>query len=84
MAGSNIGKKPDHQYQRLGEHTQHFHKGHNGNGQFKPGRYTRCIEGMLPVIPVCTYIGNHEGKDRQDHCNGNIPCEVGTASGELE
>ncbi len=33
MAGRNIGKKSDHQYQRLGKHTQHLNKGHNGDGQ---------------------------------------------------
>ena len=48
-------------------------------GSFSQSGTPGCIKNMFPVIPFAADIGDHKGKQGQDHGNRNISGKIGPA-----
>ena len=81
MAGEYIGKEPDHQAERLGEHTYDFNHRHKRNRNFEPGRDIRP-EYILPIVLVAEDVDSKEGEEGQYQGHGYVAGDIGTSREE--
>ena len=77
MARSHIGKKSNHEHNRLGEHSNQLNHRHQRE-DFQPCRHTRGVENVNPIMAIAADIGDQEGDNSQGGGDSNIAGDIGT------
>ena len=79
VAGGDVGKKTDHQHERLREDADQLHKRHDRGGQLQPPGHARRVENVHPILLAGGKRRDEEGDQGQDTRNGDIARQVGAA-----
>ena len=81
MSCRHVGEETDHEDDGFGEDTDEFDYGHEGE-DFEPGRDSRGIEDVDPIVLVAAEVGDEEGDDREGGCHGKVAGDVGSGREE--
>ena len=81
MPRKYVRKKPDHQTERLGEHTYDLDCRHQRQRQLQPGGNIRP-ENLLPIMPVSEYVDGEEGEQGKHKGHRYVAGNVGPAREE--
>ncbi len=83
MSGQDVGEKPYHKAERLGEDADDLDRRHQRHRHFKPCRHVRP-KNVLPVMLVAEQVDNEECEERQHKRHSDVASDVRSSREERD